>query len=73
MENDQIALQTNANLVDALLSVYTVDMPDRAVFSDELSSRIAQITEGLAKSEPDHHLKAWLTEVNGEFPEFFLA
>lgn len=73
MENDQIALQTQANLVDALLSVYAEDMSDREDFTDELSRRIAQIVEGLAKSEPDHQLKVWLTEVEDVYPELFPA
>ena len=72
MEKDQNALESQVNLINTLLSAYTENRPGTVLWDDQLRRRIKQIIEGLAKSEPDHHLKVWLTEIKHHYPELFI-
>jgi tetratricopeptide (TPR) repeat protein len=70
MENDQNSLQSQANLVNALLHNYT---ENSSVLGVELRQRVGQLVEGISKCEPDHHLKAWLAKVEQQYPELFVV
>ena len=73
MENDQNSLQSQANLIDALLSNYTENTDESSDVGDELRQRIGRIVDGASKCEPDHNLKTWLAKVGQQFPELFMV
>jgi hypothetical protein len=73
MENDQNSLQSQANLVNALLHTYTENTEDSSHLDVELRQRVGRLVEGASKCEPDHHLKAWLAKVEQQYPELFVV
>lgn len=73
MENDQNSLQSQANLINALLHNYTENTEDSSDLGVELRQRVGQLVEGASKYEPDHHLKTWLAKVEQQFPELFMV
>lgn len=73
MESDQNSLQSQANLINALLTIYVEEGENSTDLGVELRQRIGQLIDGTAQCEPDHNLKRWLSKAEEQFPEFFTA